>query len=213
MRKTLREKLHRLAEYIELVVAIIITFVVIVSVISMIIRILTHPTEIHDEETFYAFLESALSLIVGIEFLKMIIIPTTENVIETLLFAVSRQIILDHNITVTIVGIISVTILFLIKKFLITDFEEKEDFVARGSSLVTKINKLTESELPLIDGHPKIGSYLKYQLEQQGIPIQKFAKVNVNGVTLVALSVDKNKNIRLVEVQKEEKNENKHEKL
>ena len=83
----------------------------------MIYRVATNPLEIQDEEAFYYFLESALSLIVGIEFLKMIIIPTSQNVIETLLFAVARHIILDHGTDVMIFGTLSILLLFLTLKY------------------------------------------------------------------------------------------------
>ena len=166
----------------------------------MIYRIITHPLEVNSEETFYTFLDSALSLIVGIEFLKMIIIPTSQNVIETLLFAVARTIILEHSSPVVLsVGVLSVTILFIIKKFLITEFREEENTYFSGNTLVTKVNLINKCNLPILKNYKTIGELMKYELERNNQEVQRYSQIRIEDVMLVALKISNN-NITKVEV-------------
>ena len=208
MRKLIRNQIHRIAEYVELIIAVVIVCVIILCVYSMIVRVSTHPFEIQDEERFYEFLESAMSLIVGIEFLKMIIIPTSQNVIETLLFAVARLVIIDHSTLVLITGIGSVLVLFIIKKYLVSDFIEDEVSLFSGNTLITRVNKIMNTDLPISPGKTTLAELMVSLLKEKGEIIQPYCQVKINGVILTATRV-KNNSLRKIEVFIEHKEEEK----
>lgn len=61
----------------------------------------------------------ALKLIIGIEFVKMLIRQTPETVVEVLLFAMARKLIIGTFTSVDIVvGIGAIAVLFVIRRFL-----------------------------------------------------------------------------------------------
>ena len=78
---------------------------------------------------FHEFLEFALSLVVGIEFVKMLIKHTPGSVLEVLLFAIARHLVLSHdNGLENVLCIVAIAGIFAIRKFLHTDsFETKEE--------------------------------------------------------------------------------------
>lgn len=202
MRKYLRDKLHRLAQYLEIIVALIIFVMIAISIMNMVIHIALNPLEIQGSEAFYKFMNDALSLIIGIEFLKMIIVPTSDNIIETLMFAVARHVILDQELSVMIIGVASVAILFFIKKYLYSTFEEIHTYNFRGKTKIEFINRVAGLNLPIIDGRDRIGEYLIHQLKEEDRPINAGEKIKVNDKIFFIINrmskENKIKNIELV---------------
>lgn len=67
-----------------------------------------------------SILEKALTLVVGVEFVKMLILHTPESVIEVLLYAVARQIIVSHgNALQNLYGVVAIAGIFIVKKYLL----------------------------------------------------------------------------------------------
>ena len=63
-------------------------------------------------------LGDALSLVVGIEFVKMLVKHTPEAVVEVL-FAIAREMVVVHSGSLeTLMGVTAVGIIFLIRKYL-----------------------------------------------------------------------------------------------
>ena len=78
---------------------------------------------------FNGFLGNILTLIIGVEFVKMLAKHTAENLLEVLMFAIARQMIVEHlDMIDTLIGIISIAIIFAVRKYLLlksTDDKEK----------------------------------------------------------------------------------------
>lgn len=105
--------------YVEIVMGWIIMAVIIVLTIYLIIKF---PKNIFDFQSdgFTEFLSKMLTLVVGLEFVKMLCMHTPETVIEVLMFATARQMIVEHlNAIDTLIGVITIGILFAIRKFLL----------------------------------------------------------------------------------------------
>jgi len=69
---------------------------------------------------FERILSRTLTLIIGVEFIKMLCKHTPETVIDVLLFAIARQIVIYHEKTLDLlVGMVAISGLFAAKKFLI----------------------------------------------------------------------------------------------
>lgn len=72
-------------------------------------------------------LESVLTLVVGLEFVKMLILHTPQSVIEVLLYAVARQVIISHDsVMENLIGVSAVAIIFIIRKYLLNDNHVRE---------------------------------------------------------------------------------------
>lgn len=76
---------------------------------------------------FNVFLENIFEMIIGIELLKMLCRHDLDSVVEVLLFAVARGLVIEHQpIYFTLLGIIAIAILFMIRKFLFVSALDKE---------------------------------------------------------------------------------------
>lgn len=68
-----------------------------------------------------------VNIIIGIELLKMLCQHNLDSVVEVLLFAVARMMIIDHvKIWEMLIGIVAIAILFLIRKFLFVSALDKQ---------------------------------------------------------------------------------------
>ena len=119
IRKHFNELIYNVARYTEIVLSIVILIVIALSGLRLIYT--TAGTSILNMDTdfFTTFLSQALSLVVGVEFVKMLCTHTSETVIEILLFAISRQMIVEHlSATETILGVGAIAGLFAVRKCL-----------------------------------------------------------------------------------------------
>jgi len=67
---------------------------------------------------FERILSTTLALIIGVEFIKMLCKHTPETIIDVLLFAIARQIVIYHEKTLDLlVGMVAIAGLFAAKKF------------------------------------------------------------------------------------------------
>ena len=70
-------------------------------------------------DSLQAYLTTAMTIIIGVEFVKMIFSYNINTVIEVLLLAVARQMVVTHTSPLeNLITILSVTLLFAIRKFL-----------------------------------------------------------------------------------------------
>ena len=69
---------------------------------------------------FERILSAVLTLVIGVEFIKMLCKHTPETVIDVLLFAIARQMVIyQEKILDLLLGMIAIVGLFAAKKFLI----------------------------------------------------------------------------------------------
>ena len=69
---------------------------------------------------FERILSSVLTLVIGVEFIKMLCKHTPETVIDVLLFAIARYIVIYHDDTLDLlIGAVAIVGLFAAKKFLV----------------------------------------------------------------------------------------------
>lgn len=113
----INENLLRIARYLEIVIAVVVLLMIGVAMVSLLIE--TIPDISIADFDLEQFLSSALTLVVGIEFVKMLFLHTPESVIEVLLYAVARQVILSHDSAMeNLIGVLAVGIIFVIRYFL-----------------------------------------------------------------------------------------------
>ena len=86
-----------------------------------------------------------LNLVVGLEFIKMIMIHSHGAILEVLMFATARQLILDHSIEGHLLGVVAIAGLFAIWRFLYDKNEEQ----AHLRRLLEKIREKDEKQVPL----------------------------------------------------------------
>ena len=112
----------------EIGIAIIVAFGFIISVYPLVQELPLLGSMSQGTVSYRHFLESALDLVIGIEFIKMLIKHTPGSVIEVLLFALSRHMVLEGgNSMENLLTVCAIAIIFVIRKFL---FVESFDFMS-----------------------------------------------------------------------------------
>ena len=87
---------------------------------------------------FDEILSTSISLVIGVELVKMLYKHTPETVIDVLLFAIARQMVIYHEGSIDmLVGILAMAGLFAAKRFLISEDFNKYKF---------KVNLLTRKK-------------------------------------------------------------------
>ncbi len=74
------------------------------------------------------YLQNIITIIIGLEFVRMLINMTPANVLEVLIVAIARQVIINHdNFLVNISCVLCIGGLFAIRKFLISEKDLNHD--------------------------------------------------------------------------------------
>ncbi|MGN1030790.1 MAG: phosphate-starvation-inducible PsiE family protein [Butyricicoccaceae bacterium] len=114
--------LSNAAGYLEILMSVIILVVILVLSFSLLRYFPQGDLLNFHNDSFNEFLSAALTLVVGLEFVKMLCMHTPETVIEVLMFATARQMIVEHLSPLnTLIGVITIALLFAIRKFLLID--------------------------------------------------------------------------------------------
>ena len=120
MKNKLNELIYTISRYTEIALSAIMLVVIIVLIIPMIYNFISIPLLSIKASQFTEFLGNILTLIIGVECVKMLAKHTAENLLEVLMFAIARQMIVEHlNMIDTLIGIISIAIIFFIRKYLL----------------------------------------------------------------------------------------------
>jgi len=152
MKKFFGNKILKIADILELVISILLSICIGVSIIFLIIDSKSILLNKNDITVFNTFLAAVFNLVIGIEFVKMLCKHTPATVIEVLLFAIARKLIVEHTSALdNLIGIVSIGILFAIRKYLFYNFDEVEKTIYRGNERIKRINLLEHIEIPYND--------------------------------------------------------------
>lgn len=153
MKKFISNIILRTADILEIIIGILLAISICILLIFLVSDLRLIALHKNDIESFNAFLASAFNLVIGIEFIKMLCKHTPATVIEVLLFAIARQLIVEHTSTIeNLVGIISIGMLFAIRKYLFYNFDEVEKTIYRANEKVKRINLIEHIDVPHTKG-------------------------------------------------------------
>ncbi|VTS78549.1 hypothetical protein [Streptococcus dysgalactiae] len=150
MRKYLQVRLYELSYYVEILISIIL-LVSLLILTGHLVLMLTGIFSIKSGLDTYLqnFLNQAMSIAIGVELIKMLSKHTSGTIIEVLLFAIARQIVVAHGSPVdSLLSVVALTILFATRKYLFTSFDDTSSVVVRGSQKVKVANVLARVTLP-----------------------------------------------------------------
>ena len=200
MKRFLREQVMKVADMLETVIGILLAVSIGILVVYLIGDIKSIIMNHSDLEVFNNYLATAFNLVIGIEFIKMLCKHTPETVIEVLLFAIARQLIVEHTTTMeNLVGIISIGILFATRKYLFYNFDEVDKTIYRGNERVKRINLLEHLDIPFDDKDETLEDIVLREIEARNLEIGTGVCIYYPGFALRIAKI-KNNVITRVEV-------------
>ena len=123
----IRKTLFYIVSCIELVAAVMIT-----------VGILAHMFKIGQFWTLFgldglnSYLEYLFDALIGLELVKLLCRHDLTSMVEVLLFAVTRYLVLHHgDILSVLLGVVSIVLLFVVRKFLFIHPETPEETARR----------------------------------------------------------------------------------
>lgn len=119
MVKKLREHLYEICNYLELLMAVVVIAGIVIAAFGLKEELLLFWSQKGHAGAFYVFLDAVFEIVISIEFLKMLCQPSGDTVLEVLIFLVSRHMIIgDTSAFEDLVSIVSIALLFAIKKYI-----------------------------------------------------------------------------------------------
>lgn len=111
--------IYRIAQLLEIFVSILVIVAILFSFATIFHQLGLMAADPSNANGLQAFLSTAFTVVIGIEFLKMLSRHNLGSVVEVLLFAISRQMIIEHTSPVeNLLMVAAIAALFLIRKFL-----------------------------------------------------------------------------------------------
>lgn len=135
-RQAMLEKSHHRSEhffrhvlhYVERAVATITLLGLIISFVYLVCQMFMDPSEYLFDT--HHFLHNILNIVVGFEFVRMMIDTTPANILEVLTVAITRHVILSHDdYWSNLICIACIAGLFAIRRYLVRRSELREEMV------------------------------------------------------------------------------------
>lgn len=115
--------MNKILHFLEFIIAVMTLVVLVVMLGKEVYAMFTNAEYFTSLDTF---LHSILTIVVGLEFVRMLVDLTPANTLEVLIVAISRQVILSHDDPLSNVAAVAcIAGLFAIRRFLVRKKELK----------------------------------------------------------------------------------------
>ena len=143
--------LKKLSSLLEIVIAIMLTIGIVLLCIRMAFSLGNIPN-LDLYPNYEDLLETCFNLIIGVELIRMVYHHTPNTVFEVLLFAIARQIIIDHSsVWSSLIGVCAIAVLFATRKFLFCEFDVADETIFNSLSRAKSVNKILGVNIPYQD--------------------------------------------------------------
>lgn len=165
-------------------------------------KIIYHTPPIDTFPVMQTFLGHILTLVIGLELAVMLIRHTPSSVIEVLLYAIARKMIIESKSMLDILlGIVAIGVLFFINNF----FDPARNFITdinivNPATLVKDINKRLDINIPEHIGNT-VGGVVAKLSQESGEKLESGKTFKVANAEITILSMD-NELIRELKVIK-----------
>ncbi|MEG1153468.1 MAG: hypothetical protein RSD61_02945, partial [Ruthenibacterium sp.] len=119
LKEFLRERVAFLASLIEILISVIVLLAIVITGVQVVGELFGLVGSSDHYAGFTMLIGHAFNLVIGIEFIKMLSKHTPGSAIEVLLFAIARQMVVEHTTPLeNLLSIIAIALIFVIRKFL-----------------------------------------------------------------------------------------------
>lgn len=123
--------IYRIAQLLEIVVSGLLILAIGISLYTIFLELGVLIGNPGDTDGLRAFLSTAFTVVIGVEFLKMLARHNMSSAVEVLLFAIARQMVIEHpTATENLIMVLAIAILFATRKFLfIPGLDDKQSML------------------------------------------------------------------------------------
>ena len=122
----LRKALLEVCDFMELLMAVAAIIGVCIAIIGLLPGILDFWGTRGDTTAFLEYIDKVFTIVIGIEFMKMLCKPNTQNIIEALIFLMARHmIVVTTTAAQDLLSVISICILFVFRRFMLATKPDK----------------------------------------------------------------------------------------
>ena len=116
-KRVFRDQIAEAAGILEVVLSAIVLIALLMSVIPL-LKLMPGLLTDADSMEVHTFLKRALDIVIGIEFIKMLAKHSPGSVLEVLLYAIARHMIVGHEDAVqNLVSVGAIALIFIIRKY------------------------------------------------------------------------------------------------
>ncbi len=192
MKKRFEESLLQVANYLEIFISILMIIMLTILSVKFLMTVLNPDSYQIGQDNLTNFLTAALNLAVGVEFVKMLCKHTPETIIEVLLFATARQMIVLHLSAIdTFIGVVSIAGLFATRKYLFCAFDETSTAIFRATQKIRTVNWLFKISIPHEVGET-LGEVVVNKLKEEEKEVATGACVYFNDFALRIAKMNQN---------------------
>ena len=192
--------LKKLSSLLEIVIAIMLTIGIILLCIRMAFSLGNIPNlEVYPN--YEDLLETCFNLIIGVELIRMVYHHTPNTVFEVLLFAIARQIIIDHSsVWGSLIGVCAIAVLFATRKFLFCEFDIADETIFSARSRAKSVNKILGVTIPHHEGQTLEQVFIE-KAQEFNVEIAEGACIYFNDCGIIIHKMSKGK-INRIEVMR-----------
>lgn len=126
----LRKGLYQVSEGLELIIALVAVIGVVIATLNLFLELLLYWQNRTDAEAFLIFLDAVFDVVIGLEFIKMLCKPSSQNIMEVLIFLIARHMIVQKTSALEdLLSVVSIGILFFFRRFMLATKPDKEQHV------------------------------------------------------------------------------------
>lgn len=153
--------LKKLTTLLELFIAMMMALGIILLCFRVAVSII-HIPNLDIWPNYTDLMETCFNLIIGVELIRMMYSHSPNTVFEVLLFAIARQIIIDHSsIWSSLVGVCAIAVLFATRKFLFCEFDIADEIILRASMRAKSVKRILGIELPFEGNETLLDVFLR----------------------------------------------------
>ncbi len=119
--------IQKACKIMELIVAVFVMLGIILALFALLKDGVFFRELLENIDTFQHYLDNIFLIVIGIEFLQMLFRPSSDNVIEVIIFLVARHmIVVDTTPYEDFVSVISIAVLCIVRQYLRKNEAKKE---------------------------------------------------------------------------------------
>ncbi|MEG0961417.1 MAG: hypothetical protein RSD28_03565 [Lachnospiraceae bacterium] len=144
----LRNMLYHSCNILDLAMALMVLLAILVASFSLGHSFLIFWNNRYAEASFLVFVGHVFTILIGIEFLKMLCQPSEDTVLEVLIFLVARHMIIEQTTVMeNFITIVSIALLFAIKKYISLSVKKDSSTIfSNNSKLHTLFSSSSENQ-------------------------------------------------------------------